>query len=86
MSVYAYVFVATYILSYMYIFSIFFLVCQYILFLQGTTLRRYLQKVAAHHGLKYKVFEYGMAEDPGSYEDEATLYVTHLREPERIIK
>ena len=66
------------------IFSICFLpqlIFIYAIILQGTTLRRYLQKVAAHHGLNYKVFEYGMAEDPGSYEDEATLYVTHLREP-----
>ena len=86
MSVYVYacVFVATYILSYINVFSICFLpqlIFIYAIILQGTTLRRYLQKVAAHHGLNYKVFEYGMAEDPGSYEDEATLYVTHLREP-----
>mmetsp|Transcript_13910 Transcript_13910/g.30325 ORF Transcript_13910/g.30325 Transcript_13910/m.30325 type:complete len:746 (+) Transcript_13910:15-2252(+) len=46
----------------------------------GTNLRKYFAKVAAHHGLKYMVLEYHMAEDPGSY-DEATFYVTHLREP-----
>eukprot|EP01083_Nonionella_stella_P310290 1101893_1 len=46
----------------------------------GTNLRKYFEKVAAHHGLQYKVTEYDMAEDPGSH-DEATFYVTHLREP-----
>jgi hypothetical protein len=49
-------------------------------FLQGTTLRRYFEKVAAHHGLNFKAEEYTVAEDPGTH-DEATLYVTHLREP-----
>lgn len=47
---------------------------------QGTTLRRYFEKVAAHHGLDFKAEEYSMAEDPSSHDD-ATLYVTHLREP-----
>lgn len=37
-------------------------------------------KVAAHHGLQFAVTEYDMAEDPGSHDD-ATFYVTHLREP-----
>ncbi len=56
--------------------------------MQGTNLRRYLQKVAKHHGLEFEVLEYGMAEDPGTrdYDDDddddgATFYVTHLREP-----
>ncbi|KAL9187203.1 hypothetical protein ACHAXT_010923 [Thalassiosira profunda] len=46
----------------------------------GTNLRKYFQKVAAHHGLEFKAVEYDMAEDPGS-SDVPTLYVTHLREP-----
>ena len=37
-------------------------------------------KVAVHHGLQFAVTEYDMAEDPGSHDD-ATFYVTHLREP-----
>jgi len=51
---------------------------------QGTTLRRYFEKVAAHHGLEYEAVEFFHAEDPSSHhdhDDEATLYVTHLREP-----
>lgn len=48
--------------------------------LQGTNLRRYFRKVAAHHGLQFAVTEFDVAEDPGSYDD-ATFYVTHLREP-----
>ena len=37
-------------------------------------------RVAAYHGLEFGVTEYEVAEDPGSYDD-ATLYVTHMREP-----
>ena len=37
--------------------------------------------MASHHGLQFEVLEFGMAEDPGSRPDEATFYVTHLREP-----
>lgn len=48
--------------------------------MQGTNLRRYLEKVAAHHGLEFRAMEYTVAEDPGSREAE-TLYVTHMREP-----
>ncbi|KAL3816243.1 hypothetical protein ACHAXA_002189 [Cyclostephanos tholiformis] len=47
----------------------------------GTNLRRYFEKVASHHGLRFDVMEFGMAEDPGSHPDEPTFYVTHLREP-----
>lgn len=50
---------------------------------QGTNLRFYLQKVAAHHGLEFAVTEYGVAEEPGSHSTSkgATFYVTNLREP-----
>lgn len=43
-------------------------------------MRNYFRKVAAHHGLQFDVHEYTMAEDPGTH-DEATFYVTNLREP-----
>mmetsp|Transcript_18281 Transcript_18281/g.44034 ORF Transcript_18281/g.44034 Transcript_18281/m.44034 type:complete len:490 (-) Transcript_18281:61-1530(-) len=46
----------------------------------GTNLRRYFEKVAAHHGLEFVVTESFAAEDPGSH-DEATFYVTHMKEP-----
>jgi len=45
----------------------------------GTNLKRYLQKVTAHHGLKFKAEEFTVAEEPGSRQD--TFYVTHMREP-----
>ena len=48
--------------------------------MQGTNLAKYLEKVAAHHGLEFKAVEFDMAEDPGS-SDETTFYVTHMREP-----
>jgi hypothetical protein len=47
---------------------------------QGTNLKRYFQKVAAHHGLAFASDEFEAAEDPGS-SDDATFYVTHMREP-----
>ena len=47
---------------------------------QGTNLKDYFKRVAAHHGLEFASMEFEMAEDPGSYDD-ATFYVTHLREP-----
>jgi len=43
-------------------------------------MKRYFQKVAAHHGLEFASDEFTAAEDPGSA-DETTFYVTHLREP-----
>ena len=57
-------------------------------------MRKYFEKVAAHHGLEYKVNEYIMAEDPGrlndydhdSDDDGATFYVTNMREPVSISK
>ena len=39
------------------------------LLVQGTNLRSYFGKVAAHHGLKFAVTEYHMAEDPGLYNE-----------------
>ena len=45
----------------------------------GTNLKRYLNKVAAHHGLQFKAEEFTVAEEPGSKQD--TFYVTHMREP-----
>lgn len=53
----------------------------------GTNLGRYFEKVAAHYGLTFTIVEYDNAEYPGSRNiaddegDEATFYVTHLREP-----
>ena len=53
---------------------------QLLIHIKGTNLRRYFDKVAKHHGLQFKVIEYEMAEEP-STNDEATFYVTHMREP-----
>ena len=47
--------------------------------LQGTNLRIYFQKVAAHHGLEWAVAESAMAEDPGLNDE--TFYATNMREP-----
>ncbi|KAL7537867.1 hypothetical protein ACHAWF_005930 [Thalassiosira exigua] len=47
---------------------------------QGTNLRHYFRKVAAHRGLRFEAVEYDLAEIPGS-DERATFYVTHLREP-----
>jgi hypothetical protein len=46
----------------------------------GTSLKYYLEKVAKHHGLKFVSTEFDGSEVPGS-SNEATFYVTHLREP-----
>lgn len=46
----------------------------------GTNLQAYFKKVAEHHGLEFVFTEYAQAEDPGSHDD-ATFYVTHLRDP-----
>jgi hypothetical protein len=47
---------------------------------QGTNLKKYFQKVAKHHGLEFHFDEFVVAETPGSHDD-ATFYVTNLREP-----
>jgi hypothetical protein len=43
-------------------------------------LKQYFWKVAKHHGLEFHSEEFVVAENPGSHDD-ATFYVTSLREP-----
>ena len=47
----------------------------------GSSLHVYFAKVAARHGLDFKVVEWSAMEEPGSLEDAETFYVTHIREP-----
>ncbi|KAL7537977.1 hypothetical protein ACHAXR_008197 [Thalassiosira sp. AJA248-18] len=47
----------------------------------GSTVHRYLSKVAQHHGLELKATEWTAMEEPGTYDDGATFYISHLREP-----
>lgn len=44
-------------------------------------MHKYLGKVANHYGLELKAVEWSAMEEPGTYDDGATFYVTHLREP-----
>ena len=54
----------------------------HVIYLKGTNLKKYFMKVAAHHGLEFHSDEFVEAEDPrSSYNDRATFYVTHMREP-----
>ena len=48
----------------------------------GSSVNRYLEKVASHHGVELKYTEWSEMEEPGTHdEDSPTFYVTHLREP-----
>lgn len=44
-------------------------------------MHKYLDKVAQHYGLELKATEWAGMEEPGTDDDGATFYVTHLREP-----
>ncbi|KAL9181964.1 hypothetical protein ACHAXT_012307 [Thalassiosira profunda] len=47
----------------------------------GSTIHRYLAKVSDHYGIELRAVEWNAMEEPGTYDDAATFYVTHLREP-----
>lgn len=47
----------------------------------GSSMHQYLAKVAAHYDIELKGVEWTGAEEPGTHVDNATFYVTHLREP-----
>jgi len=47
----------------------------------GSSMHKYLSKVANHYGLELMAVEWSGMEEPGTYDDGATFYVTHLREP-----
>ena len=51
----------------------------------GTSINYYLRNVARHYGLDYTVVEWDKMEEPGSF-DNATFYVTHLREPVSLVQ
>jgi len=44
-------------------------------------MHKYLAKVASHYNMELKATEWTAMEDPGTKLDNATFYVTHLREP-----
>ena len=47
----------------------------------GSSVNKYLAKVADHYGVELKYTEWSEMEEPGTHDDAATFYVTHLREP-----
>eukprot|EP00579_Thalassiosira_antarctica_P030373 CAMPEP_0202029498 /NCGR_PEP_ID=MMETSP0905-20130828/64010_1 /ASSEMBLY_ACC=CAM_ASM_000554 /TAXON_ID=420261 /ORGANISM="Thalassiosira antarctica, Strain CCMP982" /LENGTH=500 /DNA_ID=CAMNT_0048593261 /DNA_START=20 /DNA_END=1522 /DNA_ORIENTATION=- len=48
----------------------------------GSSMHKYLVKVAEHYGLELKAVEWNAMEEPGMHDDDvSTFYVTHLREP-----
>ena len=48
----------------------------------GSSMHKYLAKVAEHYGLELKAVEWNAMEEPGMHDDDVnTFYVTHLREP-----
>ena len=47
----------------------------------GSSMHRFLGQVSTHYGIELKAVEWSAMEEPGTYDDAATFYVTHLREP-----
>ncbi|KAL7526184.1 hypothetical protein ACHAWF_001667 [Thalassiosira exigua] len=47
----------------------------------GSTMHKYLSKVSSKYGILLHAVEWSAMEEPGTFQDDATFYVTHLRAP-----